>query len=118
MASSWARDQRALGMRRRRSRQRADARAGGALQEALAYFERNGAEPWAEQARAELRATGEITSRDTTGSWRFLTPQASGPDCGARDNDSRSRRGAVSEPKPSSSISATLITNWDVRSRA
>jgi hypothetical protein len=48
---------------------------GGALHEALAYFERNGAELWAEQARAELRATGEITSRDTTGSLRFLTPQ-------------------------------------------
>jgi hypothetical protein len=42
----------ALGMRRRRSRRRADARA--ALHEALAYFERSGAEPWAEQARAQL----------------------------------------------------------------
>ena len=30
-----------------------------ALHQALAYFERGGAEPWAEQARAELRATGE-----------------------------------------------------------
>jgi DNA-binding CsgD family transcriptional regulator len=40
-----------------------------------AYLDRNGAEPWAEQARAELRATGEILSPDTTGSLRSLTPQ-------------------------------------------
>jgi DNA-binding CsgD family transcriptional regulator len=73
MAFERARTQLTLGMRRRRSRRRADARA--VLHEALGYFERNGAEPWAEQARAELRATGEIPSPDTTGSLRSLTPQ-------------------------------------------
>ena len=63
-----------LGQRRRRARRRADARA--ALREALAYFETAGAEPWAEQARSELRAAGESSS-PTPGrhSLRSLTPQ-------------------------------------------
>jgi DNA-binding CsgD family transcriptional regulator len=73
MGFERARTQLALGMRRRRSRRRADARE--ALQEALAYFERGGAEPWAEQAQAELRASGEVPSRDRIGSLRSLTPQ-------------------------------------------
>ena len=63
----------ALGIRRRRSRRRADARA--ALHEALAYFERGGAEPWARQGRAELRATGEMPPHDNAGGLRSLTPQ-------------------------------------------
>jgi DNA-binding CsgD family transcriptional regulator len=73
MAFERARTQLAIGMRRRRSRRRADARA--ALQEALAYFERGGAEPWAGQARAELRATGVMPPRDKVGGLRSLTPQ-------------------------------------------
>jgi DNA-binding CsgD family transcriptional regulator len=73
MAFERARTLLALGMRRRRSRRRADARA--ALHEALAYFERGGAEPWAGQARAELRATGEMPPRDNAGGLRSLTPQ-------------------------------------------
>jgi DNA-binding CsgD family transcriptional regulator len=73
MAFERARTQLALGMRRRRSRRRADARA--ALHEALAYFERSGAEPWAGQARAELKATGEMPPRDTADGLRSLTPQ-------------------------------------------
>ena len=73
MAFERARTLLALGMRRRRSRRRADARA--ALHEALAYFERGGAEPWAGQARAELRATGEMPPRDSAGGLRSLTPQ-------------------------------------------
>jgi DNA-binding CsgD family transcriptional regulator len=73
MAFERARTQLALGMRRRRSRRRGDARA--ALYEALAYFERSGAEPWAGQARAELTATGEMPPRDTACSLRSLTPQ-------------------------------------------
>jgi DNA-binding CsgD family transcriptional regulator len=73
MAFERARTQLVLGMRRRRSRRRADARA--ALHEALFYFERNGAEPWAEQARAELRASGEVPSAETNGSLRSLTAQ-------------------------------------------
>jgi DNA-binding CsgD family transcriptional regulator len=73
MAFERARTELALGMRRRRSRRRADARA--ALHEALSYFDRNGAEPWAEQTRAELRASGEVPSADTNGSLRSLTAQ-------------------------------------------
>jgi DNA-binding CsgD family transcriptional regulator len=68
-----ARTQLALGMRRRRSRRRADAR--DALHKALAYFERGGAESWAEQARAELMASGETPPSGTAASLRSLTPQ-------------------------------------------
>lgn len=68
-----ARTQLWLGMRRRRSRRRAAARA--ALRDALAYFEAAGAEPWAEQARAELRATGHTPVPARDGSLRELTPQ-------------------------------------------
>jgi ATP/maltotriose-dependent transcriptional regulator MalT len=73
MAFERARTLLALGMRRRRSRRRADARA--ALHEALSYFERGGAEPWAHQARAELRATGEMPPRDNALGLRSLTSQ-------------------------------------------
>jgi DNA-binding CsgD family transcriptional regulator len=62
-----------LGMRRRRSRRRADARA--ALHAALAFFEAAGAEPWAEQARAELRAAGDVSGPSVDHSLRSLTPQ-------------------------------------------
>ncbi len=51
-----ARTQLAFGERLRRARQRAEARA--PLTAALDAFERLGARPWAEKARAELRATG------------------------------------------------------------
>lgn len=73
MAFERARTMLALGMRRRHSRRRADARA--ALHETLAYFERGGAEPWAGQARAELRATGEMPPCDNADGLRSLTPQ-------------------------------------------
>jgi hypothetical protein len=75
MAFERARTQLTLGMRRRRLRRRAGARA--ALHEALAYFDRNGAEPWAEQTGAELRASGETPSADTASSLRSLNPQNS-----------------------------------------
>ena len=52
---------------------RAGART--ALHEALAYFEAAGAEPWAEQTRAELRASGETAAHEANGSLRSLTPQ-------------------------------------------
>src|SRR5689334_17488996 len=71
MAFERARTLLALGTRCRRSRRRADARA--ALHEALTYFDRSGAEPWARQARAELTATGEMPPSDTTGGLRSLT---------------------------------------------
>ncbi len=51
-----ARAQLAYGQRLRRSRRRADARV--PLESALGTFETLGAEPWAAQARRELRATG------------------------------------------------------------
>jgi DNA-binding CsgD family transcriptional regulator len=73
MAFERARTLLALGMRCRRSRRRADARA--ALHKALAYFDRSGAEPWARQARAELTATGEMPPSGTAGGLRSLTPQ-------------------------------------------
>ncbi len=65
----------ALGMRRRRSRRRGDARS--ALREALTYFESAGALPWAEQARVELRAAGETLEAARSGpqSLHTLTPQ-------------------------------------------
>jgi DNA-binding CsgD family transcriptional regulator len=51
-----ARTQLAYGERLRRDRRRADARE--QLGEALSAFERLGAQPWADRARVELRATG------------------------------------------------------------
>lgn len=68
-----ARTQLCLGERLRRARRRADARV--PLREAWEIFERLGAGPWADRARAELKATGlSVSSRDV----RFsdeLTPQ-------------------------------------------
>jgi DNA-binding NarL/FixJ family response regulator len=52
-----ARTQLAYGEWLRRANRRIDARV--QLHAALETFEQLGAEPWAEQARAELRATGE-----------------------------------------------------------
>ena len=73
MAFERARTLLALGLRRRRSQRLADAQA--ALHEALAYFERSGAEPWARQARAEVIASGEPPPRRAAGCLRSLTPQ-------------------------------------------
>jgi DNA-binding NarL/FixJ family response regulator len=57
----------------RRRRQRADARA--ELRAALDAFESLGATPWAERARAELRATGETTHKRDPSALAELTPQ-------------------------------------------
>jgi DNA-binding CsgD family transcriptional regulator len=57
-----ARTQLCYGERLRRARRRAEARE--QLHAALATFERLGAEPWADRARNELRATGETVRRD------------------------------------------------------
>jgi DNA-binding CsgD family transcriptional regulator len=57
----------------RRRRRRADARPH--LRAALAAFERVGAEPWAERARGELRATGETARRREPSTLDQLTPQ-------------------------------------------
>src|SRR5207244_10358684 len=63
----------ALGKRLRRASRRADAR--GHLRTALACFEQLGAEPWAEQARAELRSTGERVRTRAHTRTDELTPQ-------------------------------------------
>jgi DNA-binding CsgD family transcriptional regulator len=68
-----ARTELCLGRRRRHSRRRAEARA--ILTMALSTFEALGAEPWAEQARAELRAAGASPALSPTGSLMALTPQ-------------------------------------------
>jgi DNA-binding CsgD family transcriptional regulator len=57
----------------RRERRRADARE--RLRAALDTFERLGAEPWAERARVELRATGETARKRDPSTIDDLTPQ-------------------------------------------
>ncbi|MFF8288611.1 AAA family ATPase [Streptomyces sp. NPDC016309] len=56
--------------RRRRPRE-----ARGRLLDALCAFERSGAAVWAEQTRAELRATGGASAPGTAGPLACLTPQ-------------------------------------------
>ena len=68
-----ARTELCLGRRRRHSRRRAAARV--ALHGALSTFETLGAETWAEQARAELRATGETPAPSPGASLMTLTSQ-------------------------------------------
>jgi DNA-binding CsgD family transcriptional regulator len=68
-----ARTQLCFGERLRRARRRIDART--PLRRALTTFERIGAEPWAEQARRELRATGERARRRAPEAVHRLTPQ-------------------------------------------
>ncbi|WP_067500981.1 AAA family ATPase [Actinoplanes sp. TFC3] len=68
-----ARTQLAYGERLRRHRQRAQARRH--LRDALDTFDRLGAEPWAEKARLELRATGSTVSTGATTALPGLTPQ-------------------------------------------
>ncbi|HEU4945798.1 MAG TPA: LuxR family transcriptional regulator [Kribbella sp.] len=57
----------------RRVRRRADARPH--LRAAWQVFERLGAVPWAERARAELRASGEAARSDRSAGPASLTPQ-------------------------------------------
>ena len=68
-----ARTELCFGERLRRAGRRSDARA--PLQRALAGFDALGAEPWAERARSELRATGERVRRRTPDTRDQLTPQ-------------------------------------------
>ena len=67
-----ARTHLAYGERLRRARRRRDARA--QLRAAAEIFDRLDARPWAERARAELRASGETTSSAGKGGEQ-LTPQ-------------------------------------------
>jgi DNA-binding CsgD family transcriptional regulator len=62
-----------FGARLRRRRRRADARKH--LRTALETFERLGATPWAEQARAELLASGETARKRDVSTLTQLTPQ-------------------------------------------
>ena len=68
-----ARTQLVYGEFLRRERRRIDARE--QLRSALAGFEEIRAEPWAERARTELRATGEKVRNRDPGTRRELTPQ-------------------------------------------
>src|SRR4051794_5709373 len=68
-----ARTQLSYGEALRRQRRRVDARV--ALRAAVEGFDRAGATPWAERARAELRATGESVSRRGPADRERLTPQ-------------------------------------------
>lgn len=63
----------AYGARLRRERQRVRARE--QLRAAMEVFDRLGADPWSEMARAELAATGETARRRTGASLNDLTPQ-------------------------------------------
>ena len=72
-AFETARTQLAYGSRLRRLKRRVDARP--LLRDALATFERLGAVPWADQAAAELRATGETAQRRSATGLDHLTPQ-------------------------------------------
>jgi DNA-binding CsgD family transcriptional regulator len=68
-----ARTRLAWGETRRRSRRRVDSREH--LRAALALFETIGARPWADRARDELRATGEIAAQSSRPGLDVLTPQ-------------------------------------------
>jgi DNA-binding CsgD family transcriptional regulator len=68
-----ARTHLAYGSRLRRSRHRVAARV--QLRQALDVFERLGAMPWADQAAAELAATGETARRRDPSTVDQLTPQ-------------------------------------------
>jgi DNA-binding CsgD family transcriptional regulator len=68
-----ARTELGYGSRLRRARRRVAAREH--LRAALDTFERLGARPWADQAAAELAATGEHVHRRGTGDLEELTPQ-------------------------------------------
>jgi DNA-binding CsgD family transcriptional regulator len=68
-----ARTRLAYGARLRRARKRVRAR--DQLRSALEIFDRLGARPWAEQAAAELAATGETARRRDMSTLDELTPQ-------------------------------------------
>ena len=68
-----ARTELCYGERLRRAGRRTESRA--QLQSALDRFEALGAQPWAERARTELRASGERVRRREPGATERLTPQ-------------------------------------------
>ena len=72
-AFETARTRLAYGARLRRARKRIRARE--ELRAALAIFEQLGSEPWADQTRAELAASGETARRRDVSTLDELTPQ-------------------------------------------
>ncbi len=72
-AFETARTRLAYGARLRRARKRVRSRE--ELRAALEIFDRLGAEPWADQTRAELEATGETARRRDASTLDDLTPQ-------------------------------------------
>lgn len=72
-AFETARTHLAYGARLRRERQRVRAR--DQLRTAVEVFDRLGADPWSERARAELAATGETARRRDEAALGDLTPQ-------------------------------------------
>lgn len=72
-AFEMARTHLAYGSRLRRARQRVSARL--QLRPAIEIFDRLGAEPWNNLARAELAATGETARRRDVSTVNDLTPQ-------------------------------------------
>jgi DNA-binding CsgD family transcriptional regulator len=73
MPFETARTRLVLGERLRRAGRRVEARA--ALREALVTFSRLAAQPWAQRARTELRASGERVRRESPTATEQLTPQ-------------------------------------------
>ncbi|GHB02247.1 helix-turn-helix transcriptional regulator [Streptomyces chryseus] len=69
----WARTQLLYGKWLRRRRRPGEAR--GRLRDALVAFERSEALAWVDQARAELRATGDVAAGEPAGALSCLTPQ-------------------------------------------
>ena len=72
-AFETARTHLAYGARLRRERQRVRARE--QLRASIDVFDRLGADPWSEMARAELAATGETARRRDVSTLNDLTPQ-------------------------------------------
>jgi DNA-binding CsgD family transcriptional regulator len=68
-----ARNEQSLGETLRRQRRRSEARIH--LRKALEVFEKLGTAPWAERARAELRASGETARKRDPSTFDQLTPQ-------------------------------------------
>jgi DNA-binding CsgD family transcriptional regulator len=105
------------GERLRRARRRADARP--ELRQALQDFERLGAAPWAELARAELAATGETARRRELPDRDRLTPQEL--QIGLLLADGRTTREAAAamflSPKTIEYHQRNLYRKLDVRSR-
>ena len=92
--------------RRRAAREQAHA--------ALATFEQLGAEPWAERAAAELRATGERVRRRRDGDRSRLTPQdfQSLHRSRAARRTRRPRHASISAQRRSRNTSARCTRNW------